>query len=214
MEQTTSKLNEEYKGPGKVWSAFGGWGVGALLTSLAVLPFRWSAIKSVFNGEPIKSTGMWLGANLLVLGGSIVGAVVGWNKAERGEQQFRDSQMRANVADNEIAQLKQTVAMQHETHKRFTDTINSRHQAHGDQTHGTHVAAAHAEKEHHAAKEHHTAEAGHTAAAGGHASHENHAAAHAHTQHEGHAASHAQHESHAAAIQAQQAAGATAGLGA
>lgn len=148
MDPIQSTSHEEYKGPGKVWSAFGGWGVGGLIGGLATLPFRWKALNSLFKGEAIKSTGLWVGSSVLILASSVVGAVVGWNKAKNGEQQFQDAQTQLNISQNETAHLKQVITVQEENQKRFTDVIASRKHEGG---HAAHVAADKENADHHAA---------------------------------------------------------------
>ncbi|MDX2095756.1 MAG: hypothetical protein SFW64_07465 [Alphaproteobacteria bacterium] len=140
MERPVSRQAEEYKGPGKAWSAFGGWGVGGILGRLAMIPFRWSAIKSIVNGKPIESIRNWYGANLFVLATSIVGAVIGWNKGKNGQEQFNESQTQLTIAEQENANLKQVITVQEENQKRFTEAFSSRKE------HGTHAAAVEADK--------------------------------------------------------------------
>ncbi|MES2984020.1 MAG: hypothetical protein V4735_02400 [Pseudomonadota bacterium] len=132
---------QEYQGPGKMWSAFGGWGVGGLIGGLATLPFRWNSIKSIFKGEIVKSTGLWVGSSLLVLASSTVGAIVGWNKGKNGQQQFENTQAQLANAENENTQLKQVIGTQAQTQKRFSDTVTSRSEQ------GSHAAAAEADKQ-------------------------------------------------------------------
>lgn len=143
MERPVSRQAEEYKGPGKAWSAFGGWGVGGILATIATVPFKFKAWKDVFTleqGSVKRFITTKMGAGVFIFASSVIGAVIGWSKGKNGQEQFNESQTQLTIAEQENANLKQVITVQEENQKRFTEAFSSRKE------HGTHAAAVEADK--------------------------------------------------------------------
>jgi hypothetical protein len=148
---------EKYAGPGKITSAIGGWilwGIpGSVVTALSGLPLR-NTIETSGMAESLpKTKGFALGITGLVVGFGLAayGAIRGWGKARKGEEQFNELKSQRNelnarnqAMETQVQGLNEEVGM---NRKRFTETISSR------SAHGSHKDAAHHDKKHSATAE-------------------------------------------------------------
>ena len=131
--ENKSVQTENYEGPGRISSAFGGWVLWGIPGAIG------HAISWSTRGRP-----MGLLASVAGLGLSIYGAVCGWGKASRGEQQYGDLKARIVAQDvrNEGLQaqvngLTQEVATYR---KSYAHGVQSRAEQ------GSHAQAAQADK--------------------------------------------------------------------
>lgn len=102
-----------YKGPSKLFSTVGGWFVGGLIGGLVALPIALVA----FPGAAIV-------AGVIGIASQITGAIYGYQHAERGEQQYYQTQ----AALTQVA-VAHSEEMEHSpSTTRFTDHIKSKGQ--------------------------------------------------------------------------------------
>lgn len=123
--------DNEYKGPGKFWSTFGGWliggAVGGIVGTLMIMA--------------LPTAGMFLAAAAVGLTCNITGAVLGYKKAVRGQEQFEAMRMQNEARGIEIVEEKaKSLGV-----SRFTDRIQSRatHESHADTILAEQANAAH-----------------------------------------------------------------------
>jgi cell division protein FtsB len=130
---------------------------GAIVSGLLSIPFaRWGA-EALRAAESGSQTPKIRGAALATIGGiaylgaATYGAIRGWGKARKGEEQFNELKSQRNelnarnqAMETQVQGLNEEVGM---NRKRFTETISSR------SAHGSHKDAAHHDKKHSATAE-------------------------------------------------------------
>ncbi len=112
-------MAEEYKGPSKILGAFGGWGIGSLVGGLAggVIGLALA---------PVFGTGVVMMVSVIGLLTSIGGAVIGWNKAATGRQQYEFAQMQLATTAAQMGLAPAYEMTPQMGQSRFTDRIQPR----------------------------------------------------------------------------------------
>lgn len=150
MESLKPTHTSKYQGPGKVLSGIGGWQAGSWIGGLIALPFSIKAVKNLSTAletaERNEARALLKGAlpqiglsALLPLAGAAIGMFMGVKKAQKGENQFYNTQQQLALTEQKAAYLEQALAF--EQQKRFSDNVQPR------QHHGSHADAVLADKE-------------------------------------------------------------------
>ena len=152
---------EKYAGTGKIGSALGGWALwsipGGIIASILSIPLaKWlaEAVEAASNSQVMPRVRGGVPATFGVIAGlgvAVYGAIRGWGKARKGEEQFNELKSQRNelnirneALQTQIQGLNEEVGVHR---KRFSEGINSR------SAHGSHAEAAHHDKKHSATAE-------------------------------------------------------------
>lgn len=154
---------EKYAGPGKIGSAVGGSAVWGALGVVTTALLSWPLIAAANKGEVVGAETLWKtlrnakGGNFAIFGAAagigllIYGAIRGWGKARKGEEQFNELKSqrdelnaRNDGLQTQVQGLNEEVGVHR---KRFSEGLHSR------AAHGSHADAAKHEKDHSATAE-------------------------------------------------------------
>ena len=152
MADKSKADTEKYTGPGKITSALGGgllWYIpGTIVSAISAIPLRNTIAKDGVAESLPKTKGFALAIAGLVagIGLSVYGAIRGWGKARKAEEQFNELKSQRNelIVRNEALQT-QVQGLNEEIgshRKRFSETISPK------SIHGSHADAVQHEKHH------------------------------------------------------------------